>query len=292
MGEQKQEFIIRQKDKTANFSIIYNDCFKDDSISLQAKGLFAYIMTLPADWEIHKTELINHFSNGRDAIIKAFNELVEKGYITVEKTKGEKGQFGKNIYKVFETSQGEVKIPKKKRNVSNRSCDTVTGNPLTVNQKLLNTDIQKTKTNNKFSADKPQSSPPQFKPEVSEEECKHNLTSLSSEEYALVEQCVDLFISIRRPLTKSYDPVVNKLPWKNGFIQASEKLNISLSEVYDYLKIVEKTSWLRKAITSPSKFVEYFDRIYAEKVDSNTQQKQKGSAASKVYGKQKWEIGY
>lgn len=293
MGEQKQEFIIRQKDKTANFSIIYNDCFKDVSISLQAKGLFAYIMTLPADWELHKTELVNHSSNGRDSTIKAFDELIEKGYITVEEIKGERGQFGKKLYKVFETSQGEIKIQRKKRNVSNRSCNTVTGNPLTVNQELLNTDILKTKTNNKFSSDKPKSLPPRFKSETTKEEDKQDLSSLSIKEDALLERCVDLFISIRRPLTKSHDPVVNKLSWKNGFFQASKKLNICLNELYDYLTIVERISWLRKAITCPSKFVEYFDRIYAEKVDGNNiQAKQKGSAASKVYGKQKWDIGF
>lgn len=160
-----EERIIRIKDKTENFSVIYNACFRDKTISMQAMGLFAYLMTLPNDWEIHKEELVSHFSNGRDAVYKAFDELVEKGFIVVEEIKGEKGHFGKKVYKVFEVSQGETKIVRKPRakrtNTENeepkdssestvteqpllndRNWKSVTGSPLTEKPTLLNTNKQ------------------------------------------------------------------------------------------------------------------------------------------------------
>ena len=168
---ENQEYIIRLKDKTKDFTIVYNACFKDNTISMQAMGLFAYLMTLPNDWEIHKEELVSHFSNGRDAVLKAFDELVEKGYIVVEEIKGDKGQFGKKIYKVYEVSQGETKIVRKQRGKKENSSEepvtdnhkrkTVTGNPLTENPILLNTDNTKDllpSTNNKSSSPQPSES--------------------------------------------------------------------------------------------------------------------------------------
>lgn len=147
---ENKEFIIRQKDKTKNFSIVCNNCYKDNTISLQAMGLFGYLMTLPDNWEVHKEELVSHFSNGRDAVFNAFNELIKKGYITVEETKGEKGRFSKKIYKVYEISQGETTVEKKTRVkrcdnplAEDHTWNTVTGNPLTENPTLLNTNNTK-----------------------------------------------------------------------------------------------------------------------------------------------------
>lgn len=178
---ENQEYIIRLKDKTKDFTIVYNACFKDNTISMQAMGLFAYLMTLPNDWEIHKEELVSHFSNGRDAVFKAFDELVEKGYIVVEEIKGDKGQFGKKVYKVYEVSQGETKIVRKQRGkkecsdkepvTDNHKRETVTGNPLTENPILLNTDNTKDllpSTNNKSSSLQPNES--SYKPFVPQEE--------------------------------------------------------------------------------------------------------------------------
>ena len=162
--EEKKEYIVRLKDKTKDFTVIYNECFKNKSLSMQAMGLFGYLMTLPNDWEIHKEELVSHFSNGHDAVIKAFNELVEAGYIVVEEEERVKGQFAKKVYKVFEESQGKTKIVKQSRKLSdkhndetnngnpitdNHECSTITGNPLTVNPQLLNTN--KPSTNNQNS---------------------------------------------------------------------------------------------------------------------------------------------
>lgn len=59
--------IIRTQ-KTQNYSIIANECFKDPTISARAKGIYAYIMTLPDNWKLSKKELYRHFSEGQKAI--------------------------------------------------------------------------------------------------------------------------------------------------------------------------------------------------------------------------------
>ena len=59
---------------------------------MQAKGLLVYLLSLPSDWEVHKSEVWKHFANGRDAVFRAWKELEKLGYITEKKFR-EKGRF-------------------------------------------------------------------------------------------------------------------------------------------------------------------------------------------------------
>ncbi len=49
--------MIIRREKNKNYSIISNECLKNPKISTRAKGMYAYIMTLPDDWVIQKGEL-------------------------------------------------------------------------------------------------------------------------------------------------------------------------------------------------------------------------------------------
>jgi hypothetical protein len=51
------ETIHRLKNKTGNFTIVLNEVFRRSDLSARAKGIYAYIMTLPDDWSICKQEL-------------------------------------------------------------------------------------------------------------------------------------------------------------------------------------------------------------------------------------------
>ena len=67
--------MIIRREKNKNYSVISNECFKDISISARAKGIYAYVMTLPDYWKISKKELYKHFVEGEKALDTAFNEL-------------------------------------------------------------------------------------------------------------------------------------------------------------------------------------------------------------------------
>lgn len=131
--------IVRLNEHTQNYTVICNDCFQNSSLSMQAIGLLAYLITLPVDWKIYKSELVNHFTNGRDAINNAFNELIENGYITCEKTRTEKGTFGSNIYTVH-----EVPIKTNTTNGKPVTENPSTDKPSTENLQLQSTHIQNT----------------------------------------------------------------------------------------------------------------------------------------------------
>src|SRR6056297_1020054 len=88
----EQKTIIRTK-KDRNYSVIYNEVARRSDISARAKGLYFYIMTLPDDWQIYKTEIYTHFTEGREAMNKAFKELEDAGYITKKTRHGGDGRL-------------------------------------------------------------------------------------------------------------------------------------------------------------------------------------------------------
>ena len=141
--------MIIRREKTDNYSIIANECFKDNSISARAKGIYGYLMTLPDDWKLQKSELYNHFTEGQKAIDTAFKELKEKGYISQTRIKKENGQFSGWAYVVYEF---QTPLPNSVKSVETdpaekaKSDNLPVGNQTLLNTKELNTEI-KQKTN-------------------------------------------------------------------------------------------------------------------------------------------------
>ncbi|HBM17423.1 MAG TPA: hypothetical protein DD381_13935 [Lentisphaeria bacterium] len=70
---------------------------------MRAKGLLAYLLSLPDDWQINRKELTGHFSNGIESISAALQELVKSGYIVRFQIRDESQRFSEMIYDVFET---------------------------------------------------------------------------------------------------------------------------------------------------------------------------------------------
>lgn len=96
--------MIIRREKNKNYSVISNECFKDIGISARAKGIYAYVMTLPDDWKISKKELYKHFAEGEKALDTAFNELKDKGYVEVKKERNVNGKFSGSEYIFHEFS--------------------------------------------------------------------------------------------------------------------------------------------------------------------------------------------
>ncbi len=55
--------------------MMFDEVMRDSRLSARAKGVLAYLMTLPDVRGLQRTELCEHFSEGRDAICRAFSEL-------------------------------------------------------------------------------------------------------------------------------------------------------------------------------------------------------------------------
>lgn len=151
--EQKTGTVFVRTKKDRNYTVIDNTFLRDDRLSAQAKGVFAYILYLPEDWCIYQSELVNHFSNGKDALRSAIKELEEFGYISKEHKKDDKtGRFTHWQYTVNE-------IP-----VCPKSDSPKAENPTLEIPQLLNTDVIPNTNDNKYSSSKTKSEPPKFKP--------------------------------------------------------------------------------------------------------------------------------
>jgi len=88
--------------KSSNYTVVSNECIQDSSLSMKAKGLWIYLMSLPNDWNLHQTELVRHFKDGRDAVSSAMKELEEAGYVIKKQITNSLGQYTDWDYTVFE----------------------------------------------------------------------------------------------------------------------------------------------------------------------------------------------
>jgi len=93
--------IVRKEEHKDNYSVIDNEYLRRGNMSLRAMGLLTYLLHLPDDWVIHKSEVQSHFPEGRGAFNTAFDELVDKGYIIHTTGRDDKGHF-KHYYDVYE----------------------------------------------------------------------------------------------------------------------------------------------------------------------------------------------
>lgn len=99
--------IVKAK-KAGNFTTVYNEFIYDKNLSARAKGVLLWLMSKPDDWAVRKSSLHYDFKEGRDAIWKAFSELVDNEYVAViqkiNRTKSGEFKSRENDYVVYEVS--------------------------------------------------------------------------------------------------------------------------------------------------------------------------------------------
>lgn len=138
--------------KRDNYVVLDKGFLKDTELTWQAKGLLAYMLSLPNNWSFNMKDLQKRSKNGRDATYRIMKELIEAGYVTrIEKR--DEGKFNKVEYIVHEVKQSphtenqdtELPFPE---NPDTEKPDT--GNPYPENPTLLNNNkLLNNKLNNK-----------------------------------------------------------------------------------------------------------------------------------------------
>ena len=98
----KENSIVRTiKNKDNPYVMINKLGIQDPNLSWAAKGLLAYLLSLPDDWKIYVKELVNHTSGGRDHTYTVIRQLLNSGYM--EKVEYRyKGRVLALNYNVFE----------------------------------------------------------------------------------------------------------------------------------------------------------------------------------------------
>ncbi|MBW3490601.1 DnaD domain protein [Bacillus sp. FDAARGOS_1420] len=67
--------------KDTNYSIIHNIPLHDSNLSWRARGLLAYMLSLPDDWTFHVSELSEHTKDSEKITASIVKELKEAGYL-------------------------------------------------------------------------------------------------------------------------------------------------------------------------------------------------------------------
>jgi hypothetical protein len=93
------------KDKDNPYLMINKQCLDDVTLSLKAKGMLTYLLSLPDDWQIYEDEIVRHHKDGKDSIKSAIKELITSGYIIRERKRDDLGRLRAYNYNVYEISQ-------------------------------------------------------------------------------------------------------------------------------------------------------------------------------------------
>ena len=81
-----------------SYTVMSNFHLRDKALSLKAKGLMSFMLSLPNDCDYTIEGLTKCSSDGKDSIRTAIAELTDNGYLTVTRYRDEKGIFGGAVY--------------------------------------------------------------------------------------------------------------------------------------------------------------------------------------------------
>lgn len=131
-----QKTSIRRAYKN-KFTVISNNLAQNNNLSLKARGLICYFLSLPDDWVIYVDQLSNVLKEKRCSILSALKELKKEGYIHHTKLGYKEGwqyfTFGEPV------TEEEFKLFLRTNRFSNSS----------VNEQFENQQLQKNKNKEK-----------------------------------------------------------------------------------------------------------------------------------------------
>ncbi|STX55699.1 Uncharacterised protein [Legionella beliardensis] len=161
--------VLRIHKKQQNFVILDKTCLQDNHLSWGAKGLHAYLMSLPDDWRVRVDDLQTRATNGRDSVRSLLAELEQAGYISKSECRNTiSGRFAGIEYVVYEIPQpkheDETPAPENTSSVYPSPETPAPGNPTTANPTLLNNKNNNNLLTKKAAASNEQRREAPFKP--------------------------------------------------------------------------------------------------------------------------------
>lgn len=132
--------------KNVNYTVMSNHHLQDKRLSLKAKGLLSYMLSLPDDWDYSLKGLTTGCRDGIDSVRSIVRELEARGYLRRSKVRDARGRIVDYNYEVFELPQKEsaedVPVP---ASDSPSSENPTSGFPTLENPIQQNTNKQNTK---------------------------------------------------------------------------------------------------------------------------------------------------
>lgn len=94
--------IIRVAKRDNPYVVLDKEFLSNDDLSWKAKGLLAYLLSKPDNWQITETDLVRRSQDGRDAVRAGLRELEINGYLVRHQVRAPGGKFARTEYVVYE----------------------------------------------------------------------------------------------------------------------------------------------------------------------------------------------
>jgi hypothetical protein len=78
----------------------------DERLTWKAKGILAYLLSKPDDWQIWVTDLVKRSKDGEHAVRTGLQELMEQGYATRKQERNDEGKYETLEWTVHEQPLG------------------------------------------------------------------------------------------------------------------------------------------------------------------------------------------
>lgn len=95
--------IIKVSKREDPFVMIDKKILEDSSMSWKAKGLLAYLLSRPNDWQVMMADLINRSTDGREAVLAGMNELRIAGYAHLKNGRSEGGRLAGKYWVIYDS---------------------------------------------------------------------------------------------------------------------------------------------------------------------------------------------
>jgi len=137
----EKETIIKIKKRANPYVQIDKECINNNRLSWKAKGILAYLLSKPNDWQVYITDLGNQSKDGIKSVRSGVKELIDYGYMIRGKKRGNKGRFNGWEYIVYEQPKGQKGISAMTDMPKTEHGKTERGKRHTTNKERTNIDI-------------------------------------------------------------------------------------------------------------------------------------------------------
>lgn len=105
--------MVIRVEKTNNYTVMSNHHLRDKNLSLKAKGLLSFMLSLPDEWDYTEKGLASCLKEGRDGVSATLKELSAHGYLVRRQVRNANGTMGGAEYVVYENPITEEPITEK-----------------------------------------------------------------------------------------------------------------------------------------------------------------------------------
>lgn len=122
---------IIRVEKQKNYTVMSNYHLRDKNLTLKAKGLLSFMLSLPDGWDYTVEGLTYTCHDGRESIRATLIELEKAGYVKRYRVRDEKGLLRGTEYIVFEMPEVPEEDKREDENLSENDTDEpMTGYPM------------------------------------------------------------------------------------------------------------------------------------------------------------------